>query len=141
MLLSSFNGLAAALCAAPSLNATVLEARPDNDRLERTKPNRGAQWAPRLIGFAAQPERCRGGCSPNWLALDAPPAREVEPRSAFLAPPAGSLRKVSTLCPRLFPYKNGLVSRIVDSVHGCFLENGLVSRIVDYQACSSTIPD
>ena len=31
-------------------------AMPPNNGLDRTKPNRGAQWAPRLIGFAAQPD-------------------------------------------------------------------------------------
>ena len=30
--------------------------RPANGRIDRTKPNRGAQWAPRLIGFAAHPD-------------------------------------------------------------------------------------
>jgi len=51
------SGLAAALRATPSLRHAALGAAPDNNRFERTKPNRGAQWAPRLIGFAAQPER------------------------------------------------------------------------------------
>ena len=39
----------------PQPSCYVLKATPDNSRIDRTKPNRGAQWAPRLIGFAAHP--------------------------------------------------------------------------------------
>ena len=47
---------AAALRATASLSANLPGPLPANGRIDRTKPNRGAQWAPRLIGFAAHPD-------------------------------------------------------------------------------------
>jgi len=49
------NGPAAAQAPPPAFAPNLRDAAPPNSRIDRTKPNRGAQWAPRLIGFAAHP--------------------------------------------------------------------------------------